>query len=614
MTTSDSNSAKTLSELLDLARSTGNLAEPLQQSLAWLVAGRLAAYGLLPSDVQLSSFLSPDGWRQLQDIGIPADVCDQVIRGASDQAFARRAYAIVSDRVEQLPNESWSLPDAAWIFRSHLRGAGESSLAFDPSFCDLLVEVSSATPQDFVLVPFDHSGQITTRLVTLGAKVLAAGPGYRNSTIAALVLALENGDALSRVRFGGMDGAHEVGNTEISHCICAGPMNYKVPKSMDWRRWQDSFTKYRDLNVSADEMDRSDAWTVAAFWPQIRDRAVFVCIPGLLFSQGQEMRLRKALVHPKNQISSAMSLPQNMLSGTAVAPVLLTLDANTDDSVRMIDLSGPIFGGRANPKFGKDLSVKDVMDLYEHGNEKPYLSCNASIQDIEACDYSLMPTRYTRRVADLGGDRVKLGDLLLETVRSPVPTKDGNGVAVWEVGITLLDRWQPIEQHFERHMQLQAKKSEQSLLRDRDIVLSIKGTVGKAGLIGQLVQNLNPDSMWSDNPGVQSPTPVTNAAVPAASCIALRVNPAKVIPEYLLLFLRSDDFKNQLESLRVGAAIAHITPSSLLNSILVPLPSIEIQSELWESTYLELRELEEKSDQITERMNVIRDGLFRNSN
>lgn len=613
MTTSDSTSVKTLSELLDLARGTGNLAEPLQQSLAWLVAGRLAAHGLLPSDVQLSEFLKAETWRRLQDIGIPADVCDQIQRGASDQAFARRAYAVVSDRVEQLPNESWSLPDAAWVFRNHIRGGGESSFAFEPKFCDLLVEVSSATPRDVVLVPFDNSGQITTRLVKMGAKVVAAGPGYRNSTIAALVLALEDGDAWSQVRFAGTDGVHGIADAEISHCICAGPMNYKVPKSMDWRRWQDSFTKYRDLNISADDMDRSDAWAVATFWPQIRDRAVFVCIPGLLFSQGQEMRLRKALVHPKNQISSAMSLPQNMLSGTAVAPVLLTLDANTDDSVRMIDLSGPVAGGRANPKFGKDLSVQDVMDLYEHGNEKPYLSCNASVQDIEICDYSLMPTRYTRRVADLGGDRVKLGDLLLETVRSPVPTKDGNGVAVWEVGITLLDRWQPIEQHFERHMQLQPKKSEQSLLRDRDIVLSIKGTVGKAGVIGQLAQNLNSDPMWSENAGTQSQTPLTNAAVPAASCIALRVNPAKVLPEYLLLFLRSDDFKNQLESLRVGAAIAHITPSSLLNSILVPLPPIEQQSELWESAYLELRELEKQSDQISERMSKIRSELFRSN-
>jgi hypothetical protein len=257
--------------------------------------------------------------------------------------------------------------------------------------------------------------------------------------------------------------------------------------------------------------------------------------------------------------------------------------------------------------------VEDVMRLYEHGNEKPYLSCNASIQEIEICDYSLMPARYTRRVADLGGDRVKLGELLLETVRSPVPTKDGNGVAVWEVGITLLDRWQPIEQHFERHMQLQPKKSEQSLLRDRDIVLSIKGTVGKAGVIGQLAQNLNPKSIWSENPGAQSQTPMTNAAVPAASCIALRVNPAKILPEYLLLFLRSDDFKNQLESLRVGAVIAHITPSSLFNSILVPLPSIEQQSELWENAYLQLRELEKQSDQISERMNSIRGGLFRTS-
>ncbi|NVO07906.1 MAG: N-6 DNA methylase, partial [Rhodoferax sp.] len=232
-------------------------------------------------------------------------------------------------------------------------------------------------------MPFDTSGQITTRLVKLGASVLAVGPGHRNTTIAALVLALEDGDALTKVRFGGMDGAHGIGDTVISHCICAGPMNYKVPKSMDWRRWQDTFTKYRDLRVSADEMDRSDAWAVAAFWPQIRDRAVFACIPGLLFSQGQELRLRKALVHPKNQISSAMSLPQNMLSGTALAPVLLTLDAYTEDSVRMIDLSGPMSGGHAIPRFGKDLSVEDVMRLYENGNEKPYLSCNASIQDIE---------------------------------------------------------------------------------------------------------------------------------------------------------------------------------------------------------------------------------------
>jgi restriction endonuclease S subunit len=103
--------------------------------------------------------------------------------------------------------------------------------------------------------------------------------------------------------------------------------------------------------------------------------------------------------------------------------------------------------------------------------------------------------------------------------------------------------------------------------------------------------------------------PKSPAAVAAASCVALRVNRQLVLPEYLLLYLRSDDFKRQLEALRVGATIAHITPAALLSGVQVLLLPLEQQQRVCEQ-YREFCELEEQVESLQERMQGMRDALF----
>jgi len=399
----------------------------------------------------------------------------------------------------------------------------------------------------------------------------------------------------------------------ITHCLCVTPMNEKVLRRSDWRPWERVLPTCRHLLLSADELDRSDAWVVAAMWPQVKTRAVFLSSASLLFAQGQEQRLRQALLFAPegNTISTVLSLPQNLLSHTTIAPTMLVLDAHANSqSIRMLDVGGQLLEGQLKNRFGKDVDLERIQALNESHEDIPQLAFEAFLPEVEANEFSLMPPRYTRRVADLGGVRVKLGEIIAATIRSPVPSKDFNAWQVWEVGIPVLDRWQGIQGGYERSMLISSRKADESLLRKGDVVISIKGTVGKVGIIGHIpgtISEVVADALISSVPTKQ---PRTLAAVPAASCIGLRVDRQQVLPEYLTLYMRSEDFKRQLEALRVGATIVHITPATLLSSVMVPLPSLDQQAVLWER-YMDLCKLEKDAENIRSRMEAIRATLFR---
>jgi tryptophan synthase beta subunit len=62
-------------------------------------------------------------------------------------------------------------------------------------------------------------------------------------------------------------------------------------------------------------------------------------------------------------------------------------------------------------------------------------------------------------------------------------------------------------------------------------------------------------------------------------------------PQLLLLYLRSEDFLRQVDGLRKGATVAHVTPSVLLKEVQVPIVALADQAAL-NQTYEELCRLE----------------------
>lgn len=611
---------ETLLRLLDLVRGRGKVADALPSALAWLVLGRLANQGRAPT---LSAGFDHDPQHvvhAIREIDAPPVLQEALAKALSDwhAPLSSEAAYIVRQLLDGPQNVQWKLQDAVWHAAGKGRHGSDGEGTFDPVLCDVAVANLNVAPNDHVWVPFDVSGQFTTRLAAEGARVWRAGPGYDATGLTALLLALSDDPlAINRVTFAsappGLDGLEAV-----SKCLVAPPMAMKIPGGHPWRQWQDKVRAGRALWLDPEELDRSDAWVIAAMWPLVRDRGVFLTSPSLLFAHGQEHRLRKALVLDRggNMVAAVASLPSGSVSGTSITPALLVLDARERHGrVRMVDVGGMDSPSGIKSRLGKDVDAATATALLQPGNQVALVAGDIDICEIENCDFSLVPQRYLRRVDDLAGERCTLGDLVAQVVRSPVPTKDLNGWPVWEIGIPGLDQWRPIVSGYERFMQITPRKADEALLRKGDLVLSIKGTVGKVGIVGAVPGTYDEAraaavvALLLDEPAEIPDGPKSAAAVAAASCIALRVDRQRVLPEYLLLYLRSDDFKRQLEALRVGATIAHITPATLLSSVQVLLMPLEEQHQLCER-YKTLCEMEGQVEHLQQQMREAHDALF----
>ena len=351
---------RALFEMLDVARgSTLDKDEGLLLALGWLAAARLVITGQVPGVARFEDLLDPSKLRRLQAAGMPLEVCEKMNRSGSDGNLNSRLQLIVAELVDDHGSESWSVPDAVWWVRD--RGRGALSASYDPALCDLAVahiywmnESRMAT----VWVPFDPSGQFTLRLLRRGAHVWSAGPGHRSQILIQLLLALEDDPACrERVSFDSAPPVMRKKTPALTHCLCAPPIGMKVPRVHEWRRWEKCRPPCRQLFVSPDELDQSEAWAVATMWPLVSEGAVFVTSPGLLFAQGQEKRLRQALTvgEEGNSVSSVISLPGGLLGHTGIATNLLTLNNVALATVVLVDVAGYSSGGQVSNRFGKDI-------------------------------------------------------------------------------------------------------------------------------------------------------------------------------------------------------------------------------------------------------------------
>ena len=610
----------TFHRLLDLAHEQGLATEALPFALAWMVLGRLADQGRAPA---LSVGFDRDPQfvvHAIREVDAPPVLQEALADALSDRhtPMASEAAHIVRQLLEGPLKTQWGMQDAVWLAFGKSRYGLDGRRAFDPELCDLALASLNVLPDDHVWVPFDPSGQFTARLIREGARVWRSGLGYDPVGLTALLLALDDDPlAFDRVTFAATPPDLE-GWSAVTKCLVAAPMSMKVSASHPWRQWQGKARAGRALWLEPEELDRSEAWAVAAMWPLVRDRGVFLTSPSLMFAHGQEHRLRKALTLDRggNMVVAVVSLPPGSMAGASVAPAMLVLDVHErSQCVRMVDVGGVDGAGGVKGRLGKEVGAADAAMLLQPGDQVPQIAADIDLREIEKCDFSLMPQRYLRQVEGLVGERCPLSDLVVHTVRSPVPTKDPNGWAVWEIGITGLDRWRPITSGYERSMEITPRKADEALLREGDLVLSIKGTVGKAGIVGAIPATYDDarlaavTAVLTDAPSSAAGKPRSAAAVAAASCVALRVDRQKVLPEYLLLYLRSDDFKQQLEALRVGAAIAHITPAALLSGVQVLLMPLDEQRRLCER-YQNLCDMEEQVEELQRQMRAMRDALF----
>ena len=194
---------------------------------------------------------------------------------------------------------------------------------------------------------------------------------------------------------------------------------------------------------------------------------------------------------------------------------------------------------------------------------------------------SFTPSRYLQKRVNVGPNAVALEDIC-EVLKAPVLSKDNDAVERVEVGIADTSTWRPVAEGPTKVARIKHRRGLPTL-QQGDLVVSIKGTIGKVALMGAI--------------GL-------DAMVVSQTCLGLRIKQERrdtVSPEFLLMYLRSPSGQTQLQGLQAGAAIQHISPQTLMNSFLVPVPDAHDRKAV-EQDYQRLCELEKEKASIEKQM------------
>lgn len=625
-----------MGQLADLRRG-GPQEDGYRFALAWMVGAQMSLRGMLPQGPRLSALTVESTWTAAHPV--VGRVCAEIIwgKGALAQNVdmeVSQAANITSRLLERAPEFYFFVPDALWHL-SALRATDLFALA--PEACDLLFSVLDAPDGAKVWIPFDPVGQLASRALRLGLDFELAGPMAWATDFQLLcraVLGIFGESVIPAVdTLRHHDGKRDF---EVDYLIAVPPIGAKIPLQMGWRQWEgtdEGLTQNRMLvdkagPISQLRLDRTDTWTPAAFWPRVRQRAVFMTAQTLLFARGQEQRLREAWVRDRYPIDMILSLPSRMYSHTSIAPALLAFDRRASgNELRMADLGEFTVRTGAAARASKTLDLDRSLvalrlsdpfaaDRRKEGSHMDSMDRDFNQTDERALrsvpfnellneDCNLQPSRYLRPRLKLSGRRLPLRDLV-EVIRAPVPTNDPYSTAAIEVGIPDLGCWRPVrplpptEENKVREVQIRTRRREDLLLKRGDIVISVKGTVGKTALIGQSEVIADADhfkaNVWS--------------LVTSGTCIALRPVSNEITSEYLLLYFRSEEFEYQRDALLVGSVIPHVTPDALCDSVQIPIPS-PVESARMHEKYQRLCDLEGQAESANMRIAEIVDELWK---
>lgn len=287
---------------------------------------------------------------------------------------------------------------------------------------------------------------------------------------------------------------------------------------------------------------------------QTKSKLVIAVQNSLLFSHGYEKELRKDLVE-KGMIEAVIAMPNGLLSLTNIAFTILVINPKGGlNSVKFINADSPEFYvGVARTR--NDLrNIDGLLELIKSNKE----STNCSIvsnQVVLSNDAQLQVDRYVvsdsrkRLEKQLSGLRkIQLGDIA-RTVRAiPLGSIESKPIAVMEIGAADLSQFgyiAPKGKTISVDENL-AKRYEDCFLRPLDIVLIVKGSVGKIGIVP------------ADVPG-----PGNGGWVAGQSAIVLRVHP-EYCAQSLFVQLRSPMGQELLAGIVSGATIKLIQLRELM--------------------------------------------------
>lgn len=550
--------------------------DALMLLLVWMAAARMIQAGNVLGVSRIDDLATQEAWVLIEQAGLPLPQSrGWLSREANeDGSFLQKAKQIIKEMVNELGRQPWDvLPTLTTVAMNTRYGtSGVLSSEVSELMLDMLGE-SKGT----LWIPFDHWGVLVIRALRRGWSVKSASMFSYAESALSLLLAIEYGRPNTELLDSEIERDRDGWPTTEADCILANPPFGITVQDSKLAQWDSSRGK------SWGSYTRAETWALHELAGRASRKVVFLVPHSVLFSRGQEERLREELLDFNNEINklhSVIGLPGGAISATNIATALITVTPNQNNSsVRMVDL-----GMSLRSMTDIDKTIRIDRDIIMGQAEDEARACRVTREDIRAAEYSFVPSRYLGKRVEVGANAQPL-EAVCELIRPPVIARDDNGKEYLEVGVSDLKVWNEVGSKLEKRVQVQVRR-EVPTLKSGDLVLSIKGTVGKVGLMVPQEHD---------------------SVVVSQICLGLRIRPngsEQVSPQYLLMYLRSAAGQAQLQYLQTGAATQHISPQTLLSSFLVPIPQAHERAEV-EEEYQRLCELEHQVTKIQKQMQEI---------
>lgn len=301
---------------------------------------------------------------------------------------------------------------------------------------------------------------------------------------------------------------------------------------------------------------------------QCSEKVVITVSEGVLFSS-MEKPVRQYLID-EGLVNTVISLPSSIWTGTGVKTSMLILDPKGgNDQVRFVDLSESEFVDKTTSRWLVGLTdIEGILAHIESDDETDY-ALSVDRQNIIDKDYTLYSTAYIlspeeKKVQSIiAKSETDNLDSLVRFERGLPFNADEGDYTVLEVGASEIgdigDIATPIKEV--NISEAVRAKNEAGFLQPNDIVMILKGSAGKLGIVSEDVPTTG-DKRWTVN----------------TSAIVIRVTSSKIDPRALYTYLKSDFGTVQISRLIKGATIANISLKEL-KQMPVIIPSKDEQNE-----------------------------------
>ena len=565
--------------LIDTTLGVLSFSKAGQFALTWIAAARMVALGTVPELTNMADLNAHSSWIKLQKAGLPVDGMLSMFEPQSGGLPSpEKPVRIVTELQKELGNAKW---DILPTIVSTRRPRSEDDVFNDviPSVAELLLDLVGIPSESDLWLPFDRSGMLTIRALRRGWKVNAAQMmGNTDTDALKLLLAIEYGTSNNPdVKTEILRDSDGYPSTKASNVIAIPPSSLRV-QNTNLLQWGLAH------GGTVEQFNRSELMAVYELLHRVAERAVFLLPASVLFTSGQDQRLREFIMdkeYERRTMEAVIAMPVGVFLANSIASAALVFDSSKGHLTRLVDL-----GVAKRSARDVEQTILEGHDLALGLTEDVSRACFVTPDACRANDYVLSPSRYLAKKVTVGANAIPLGNLC-ELIRPPAQERGEEGEKAIEVGIQelIMGGWNKLNGAFDKWVTLRQSGKGVVTLKGGDLLFSVKGTVGKVGLLKGLAQN---------------------KVVASQSCIGLRMlhSEKTVSPEYLLMYLRSEEGQAQLDALKVGSTVHHINITTLLESFQVPVPDQQAQ-QLVVDDYVRLCNIEREITQLEERCKTI---------